>query len=187
MKTHHLLMLVGAISLSSCAFGDRNVRLEYETTTSVKASKPASVSIAKFADSRGLVEYGRVRNGYGMVTAKVLAQPGQDGGEWVAAALASELEKAGCKVSRGGSGASVTISGTLHEAFGDVYMTINTGVGVTITVKKGGATVLNKRYDGKNVKVAWAASSSEYQSGLKLALQDLMTQAIPDVLKAIGG
>lgn len=178
-----LLLLSLVFTLGSCAFGDRKVTLKYQTTTSVAAAKPQTILVNAFADNRNAVEFGRVRNTYGMVTAKVHA-PGQNAGEWAAAALASELQRSGHKVVRNGS-APVVIGGAVVEAYADIYFTINGNVGVAIKVSKSGRTVLDKRYDGKNVKAAWTGGAGEYATVLMRSLQDVMAQAVPDILKAI--
>jgi outer membrane lipoprotein SlyB len=176
--------LLSALSLSGCAFGDRNVSLRYESRLQQKAAKPHTVSVQTFSDKRDRREVGRVRNGYGMVTAKVYAE-GQNVGAWVADALAAELRAAGCKVVRGGS-APATISGTVTDAFGDLVFMINANVEATMTMKRGGAVLLEKRFSGSNAsKLAWNGSGREYEEGLNRALQDWMEQAVPEILKAL--
>lgn len=183
-RLQFLAALLAIATLSGCAFGDRKLTLSYEPRLTAKASKPHVVNVQTFADRRDRQEVGRVRNGYGMVTAKVYA-PGQNVGAWVADALAAELRAAGCKVVRDGS-APANISGTVTDAFGDLVFMINANVDGDITVKRGGAVVLQKRYKGTNAaKLAWTGSGGEYQEGLKRALQDLLEQAVPEILRAL--
>jgi uncharacterized lipoprotein YajG len=182
--TFSLLALLAVLNLAGCAFGDRKVTLGYQNTLTAKAAKPHVVTVQSFSEHRDRREVGRVRNAYGMVTAKVYAG-GQNVGAWVADALASELRAAGCNVVRDGNGAT-SITGTVTDAFADVFFTINANVDATITVKRNGGVLLQKQFSGKNnAKVAWTASGHEYEEGLKRALQDLMEQAVPEILKAL--
>src|SRR5687768_6242143 len=68
-----------ACGACGCAFGDRHVAPTYQPVMSIKAGAPQAVNVPPFASKRGLkneAQIGRVRNTYGMATAKVFTKSG---------------------------------------------------------------------------------------------------------------
>jgi uncharacterized lipoprotein YajG len=188
MKTPTLLFLATCALLQvGCAFGDRKVSLRYQPVVGASGGGGRSIAVAKFTDQRAKPEVGVVRNGFGIPTAKAVAQ-GQDVGAWVASALATELEAAGFKVERlagGNGGQSIVVSGTVTEAFTDIYMVLNSDIAVNVNVRRAGATKLSKTYRGHETDTAWTASSKEYEEVLTKALQKLMQELVPDVIRSL--
>lgn len=137
-----------------------------------------------------------MRNGYGMVTAKVLST---DGGapEWVRRALGDELANAGFVVSRTAapgqqagnwSSGGITIDGVVNEFMTDMQMEgFQTRIRVRLTVKRYGATRLDKDFYGDDGGSGITGSSDEYQAAIKAGLTKLMRRAIPEVIAAIQG
>jgi hypothetical protein len=60
-------------------------------------------------------------------------------------------------------------------------------VRVNITVQKAGVVVLNKEYKGYATSLAWTASTGEFENVMQKALQELMKQAVPEIVSAIKG
>jgi hypothetical protein len=184
-------MIISAMAvglLSGCAFGDRKIALRYQPIAPIGGGTGQKVAVVKFIDRRGKQEVGEVRNGYGMKTASVYAQQ-QDIGAWVANALSDELSHAGFAVQKFSDAAppdiSISITGFVPEAYVQMSMQERCTVRANITVQKGGVVVLNKEYRGYISKVAWTASTGEYENVMQLALQELMKQAVPEIVAAI--
>lgn len=76
-----LALLMAATAVSGCAFGSRRVNLTYAPSVSPTPTRPATygrVAVARFDDARNPRQgtgslLGKVRNGYGIPTASVLA------------------------------------------------------------------------------------------------------------------
>ena len=182
-----LLLVCGAMT-TGCALGDRSIALTYEPVTATPAAKAEKATIAKFDDLRSEKQIvGEVRNGYGMIMAHVLIKD-QDAGAWVSNALCSELQKDGCTVvtvtdaaqTRNGLG----ITGSIQELYTKMYMTYDCTVRVKITATRAGIPMLNKEYVGKGSGLAVLCTSQEYEAAVRQALQDVMKQAVPEILAA---
>lgn len=175
-------------TLSGCAFGARNISLQYQPVMDMQSKSRQSVAIVKFTDTRQKPEIGEVRNGYGIKTATVWAKD-QDVGAWVANALADELTKAGFDIKKyqdaAPPDAKIAISGSVPEAYVKMFMSQRGTVRVSVSVTKAGVVALNKEYSGKSGGLAWTASTAEYEKILKAALQDVMKTLVPDVVAAI--
>jgi len=180
--------VMAVVTLSGCAFGARNISLQYQPALDVQAKARQSVAVVKFTDTREKPEIGEVRNGYGIKTATVWAKD-QDVGAWVANALADELGKAGYDIQKfqdaAPPDAKIAITGSVPEAYVKMFMTQRGTVRVSVSVTKAGVVCLNKEYAGKAGGMAWTASTGEYEKILKKALQDVMKQLVPDVVAAI--
>jgi hypothetical protein len=183
-----IALAVSPLFSAGCALGDRNISLLYDTVASESPGSGKTVAVVKFKEMRQRQEVGEVRNGYGMKLAKVYAKD-QDVGAWVANALCSELENSGISVNKfedaAPPSASIVIEGTVPEAYVKMYMTRRGTVRTHVVVTKAGVTVLDREYAGTSSALTWVASSGEYESSLKLALQDLMKKLVPDIVRAL--
>lgn len=180
-------MLAGATA-TGCALGDRTIALRYQAVVEEKLPQDTPVAIVKFQDARKIEEVGEVRNAYGMKLAKVWAK-NQDAGAWVANAIAEELTRAGCQVTKyndaAPADARIAIAGTVLEAYVKMYLTYTGTVKVNVAVTKAGVPVLSKEYTGKGGGLAVLGTSGEYEGVLQSAVQDIMKQLIPELSKAI--
>jgi hypothetical protein len=185
-----MLAVVAVGTLTGCAFGDRKIALRYQPLAPIGGGTGQKVAVVKFVDRRDKPEVGEVRNGYGMKTATVFAQK-QDLGAWVANALSDELSQAGFTVQKFQDAAppdiSVAITGFVPEAYTKMHMQNRCTVRVNITVQKAGVVVLNKEYKGYATSLAWTASTGEFENVMQKALQELMKQAVPEIVSAIKG
>jgi hypothetical protein len=92
-----LALLMAATAVSGCAFGSRHVNLTYPPSLGPTPVRPATygrVAVARFDDARNPSQgtgslLGKVRNGYGIPTASVLAN--QDPVLWVNEGVARAL------------------------------------------------------------------------------------------------
>ena len=180
-------MLAGTTA-TGCALGDRKIALRYQPVVEEKVTLDSAVAIVKFQDARKTEEVGEVRNAYGMKLAKVWAK-NQDAGAWVANAIAEELTRAGCEVAKyndaAPADARIAITGTVLEVYVKMYLTYTGTVKVDVSVTKAGVPVLNKEYTGKGGGLAVLLTSGEYEGVLQSAVQDIMKQLIPEIIKAI--
>jgi hypothetical protein len=168
--------------------GNRNIALRYNPVLTIRGASSQKIAIVKFTDTRKNPEVGEVRNAYGMKLASVLAKD-QDVGAWVANALADELTKAGYDIQKFQDAAppdiTISITGSVPEAYTKMYMNSRATVRANMTVTKADAIVSNKEYTGKASTFALTASTGEYENVMKKALQELMKQAVPEVIDAI--
>lgn len=178
--------------LPACAFGDRKIALEYEVEggyAQTGAGFEDPIIILDFDDARPQPEYGDVRNGLGMVTAKVLAE-GQSGGLWIANALAAELQARGYEVRQGSEpplgAVPVLITGTLTQAY------VRTGifgldclVRARLQVLRHGVSILSREYEAENDDLGLLGTSQAYAAALSEGLRRLVEQALPDVEEAL--
>jgi hypothetical protein len=179
-----------AISLVGCAFGDRHVSLAYQPVGTVRTSTTASIAVIKFQDQRRRQEIGQVRNGWGMVTAKVTIG-NQDAGLWLANALADELSQAGFKVTKftsaPESSEDIVIEGMITDIFVDMFMTYNGRIESRIVAKKGGSVLVDRVFLAQQNNVAWWGSAKEYEQVVNKAAQDLMKRILPEIVAAVEG
>ncbi len=180
--------LLTVVFVSGCALGDRKIALRYQPAAAATGGTGQKVAVVKFVDRRDKQEIGEVRNGYGMKTAKVYAE-GQDVGAWVANALSDELTQAGFAVQKFNDAAppevSIAITGFVPEAYIRMFLQERCTIRANITVQKAGVVLLNKEYQGECKKVAWTASTGEYEAAMQGALQDLMKKSVPEIVAAI--
>ena len=180
--------LLGTLS-TGCAFGDRKIALTYTPALQSTRGNGGRIAVAKFGDTRqNKLVVGEVRNGYGLKTAKATI-PNEDAGGWVANALASELEGAGYQIVKINDSTQtdeeIVVSGCLSEFYTKSYMKYRTTVKANIQVYQAGVPLLNKEYIGKCVAgVAWY-NTSEFEKVSCSALQDLMKQAVPDIVAVL--
>jgi hypothetical protein len=187
-----LAALLCLLVTGGCAFGDRQVALTYQPVMSIKARAPLTVDVRPFQSARGMDDekkIGQVRNGYGMVTAKVLSTSG-DAPEWVRKALADELANAGFKVARPdaptSSSGAVSVGGTLNEFMTDMSLGgYDTRIRATFTVARNGIKKLEKEFTVQDGGSGITGSPDEYHTVAKAALTKLMRKALPEIIAAI--
>lgn len=186
-----VLVTLSLVGLAGCGAG--LVRLTYPApiTPPNAAAQGKALSVARFADAR--------KNKKAVAAQRLALQIGQielkkpnSAGGWVARALAAELTHAGCRVQlvdrRQQARDAVVVSGTVLEIFSDDYRyVIHSTVRFTLTVRKGGAIVLGKEYEGdaSQPRLSGLMSTGDYEKGIAAALQDAMTQAVPDIIRAM--
>jgi hypothetical protein len=184
-------LFVLSMNIPGCAFGDRHVTWDYRPVMNIKAFSPIRVQLCQFQSSRGLSDerkIGQLRNGFHMVTAKVLCEEG-NAPEWVRRALAAELTHAGFEIVNPPLAVSkdddVVITGTMNEFLTDISLQFTTYIRVTLVVTKRGQVNLTKEFSVEEGGASLTASSSEYQRLTTAALTKLMRRAVSEVIAAI--
>lgn len=189
-------VLIAALLVSACAFGDRQVVLEYPAAAAPEAGvvpaaqaaeAPArtgvTVHIAPFSDNRDNKRtIGDVRNGFNMKTADVLAK--NDVADWVTKALEMELEKVGFAVARddGGRAAGPRVAGQVRTVYCRAFMSYEGKVSFVASVSENGKNLINKRYSGKgSAGLNMAATSASYNQSLARALAEAVGDLVADL------
>jgi hypothetical protein len=193
--------MVVPIGLAGCAFGTRHPTLVYPPDESPGymalahaepnapiAARHVRVVLHGFADERADKNVvGTVRNGYGIRTADVV--PTNSVSDWVTAAVRSELERSGYRVTRAETAddsGSYVVSGEILNVFCDMYLEFSGQVVLVATVRKDGRELLNKRYEGKGTSgIAVAATAESYAQSLARALASAIRPFVADVDRAL--
>ena len=189
MRAILVVILVTVASGAGCAFGDRSVRYDYKPVMSLKAATPRPVVVLPILSGRNLTDerqIGQVRNGYGMITAKVLCADG-DASAWVRRALSAELEQTGYSITESPvpPEQGVSVGGTVREFNTDMYVSFTTRLRVQFVVKRGNKTTLDKEFVVDEGGSGLVASAGEYEELTTAALKKLMRRAIPEIVAAI--
>jgi uncharacterized lipoprotein YajG len=149
-------------------------------------SKNTTIVLSRFADERtDKSVVGTVRNGFGMRTADVVAT--KDVSEWVTSAVGSELRANGYKVVSGADQdlkdpKLVVLSGSVQNAFCDMYMSYSGQVSLLAKVTSGNSEVINRQYTGEgSAGVVMAATGESFAESLSLALRDALKQFMADL------
>jgi hypothetical protein len=178
-------------SLYSCAFGTRNVTLNYppeEPAIAEAAPVTAngkSLVLIQFVDQRSNKKViGEVRNGYGMHTADVVCE--NDVAEWVTGAIKMELEKRGYKVivaqNNNRASGDPTLGGEILQVYCTALWNYEGEVSFFAQLQKDGKELFRKRYTGKgSAGLNWSASSSSYGGSLSRALSVAAKNLVDDV------
>lgn len=192
-----LLLVVVFSCGTGCAFGTRDVELQYppeENISSKLASEANAAPLAvqsgkevlliRFEDKRTEKErIGQVRNTYGMVTAKVVAA--NDVSDWLTNALKTELENAGYQVrvsdAKEESSNTPVIKGEILTVFCDSYLTYEGEVSLYVVVENNGQEILREKYSGKGGGINVIASSEGFGNALAMALQNAAKNFIGDL------
>jgi hypothetical protein len=181
---------------TGCAFGNRHVDLTYPATLPAAPSTAprfGRVAVAKFDDARTAEQgtgalLGKVRNGYGIPTASVLAN--QDPVVWVNEGVARALVAQGLTVERvvTPSDPSVpTITGRVTRASGGMYASMDANVSADLTILHQGQTVSTLTCNGEARKVAWTASADEYRTIFEAAMADFANKCGPPLARLLTG
>ena len=191
-----LVSTLGLTSLAGCAFGTRHVNLTYPPTlTAAPTAAPrfGRVAVAQFEDARtekqgtGML-LGKVRNGYGIPTASVLAN--QSPVVWVNEGVARALVAQGLTVERVAAAtdpAVPTITGRVTRASGGMYASMDANVSADLAIQHGGRTVTTLSCSGQASKVAWTASAEEYRTVFEAAMADFANQCGPPLARLLTG
>jgi hypothetical protein len=184
-----------AASISGCAFGDRQVTLNYPPPVSQEAPAPRLLSapsrgmtivVERFSDERGGGgPIGEVRNGWGMHTADVLTDTNVV--VWAMKAVAHDLAAAGYTVKWAGpanDSERIQMSGQVLTAYCRAFMTYEAEASLMVQLTVDGKQVMNKRFFGRGGSgVNWAATGDGYGESLSIALRiaiaDLVAQLQP--------
>jgi hypothetical protein len=182
-------LVVFGLQMQGCAFGDRNVELDYSATTGLTSNSSQKVAVMSFEDARSNQEtVGEVRNNVLIKTADVIAT--NDVSTWMTEALMTELEHTGVNV-RGSdaemdSNVAITINGAVQESYiKQLGWLLMTTVRAQVSITKDGITYSDTEYIGKSSSPVVAGGVGEYRSQLRRALQDMMETMVPDVLDAM--
>jgi hypothetical protein len=171
--------------LLSCG-GVRQINLTY-TSDSVgpfpRADSGQEVIVNKFKDNRSQKHIGEARNYGGTVFFTVEAK--NDISSWVTHALATELEKAGFKVTMGeniNNPEKFVINGTLSQlSAGGVLSEMR----VTVQLTKGYKIMLNNSYSAEGKVSSQNVYLTNYTKLYDVTLQNLARQMIPQIITAI--
>jgi hypothetical protein len=186
-------------SLGACAFGDRNVILDYPPQTEnashallqtsdkpVAAGNRQKLVISLFEDQReDKVAIGEVRNGLGMKTASVITQSNVPA--WIREATRHEFQTAGFDVFFGENSEvnAPVLDGQIITVYCGAFFTYEGEVSLGATLKHDGINLLENRYYGKgSVGTNWGATSKGYGQSLARALQDALGSLVGDVQQA---
>jgi hypothetical protein len=186
-----------AFLASGCAFGNRQVNLTYPATLPATSSSPpvyGKVAVARFRDERDEKEgtgrlLGKVRNGYGVPTASVLAA--QDPVLWVNEGVARALVAQGLTVERvadasGPAGVPV-VTGTVRRVSGGMYMSMDANIAAELAIEHGGGSLGPIACQGQARRMAWTASTSEYAALFEAAMSDFAAQCGPTLGRMLTG
>lgn len=194
--------LIIAATVTGCAFGTRQAPLSYppaaqepatqQTTAAAAASKNTTIVLNAFKDERtDKSVVGTVRNGFGMRTADVVAS--KDVAAWVTSAVGTELRANGYRVvgaaEPDSKGARVVeVSGSVLNAFCDMYMSYTGQVSLLAKVKGNDGELIAKHYSGEgSAGLVMAATGESFADSLSLALQDALRQFMADLDGKLAG
>lgn len=169
------IFLLGTV-LSSCAFGDRRVLLDYQSSLpslSGAATVKQEVVVLPFQDERAeKFIIGDVRNNWGMKTADVLAK--NDVTTWITQAVENELGRAGFQVRHEGAedrGEALQISGSVLRVYCTAMLSYEAEIQFQVKVEKTGKEVMTKVYSGGGGGgLNFAMTSKSYGEALNEAL-----------------
>ena len=192
-----LLPAVALGCLSACAFGTRNVNLTYGATLPASSPVPPKygrVAVAPLSDARVPSEgtgthIAKVRNGYGIPTASVLAN--QDPVLWVTEGVARTLVMQGFTVERVAAPSEApdipTVTGQVTRASGDMYMSTTANVSAQLGIVHRGTAVQTLACTGSASRVAWTASAEEFRTVFEEAMTDFGNQCGPHLTRVLVG
>jgi len=198
----YLSCIISVVLLAGCAFGTREATLVYPPAPDGEAkSAPAKVAKAEarepkiqllqFRDERtekGLV--GKVRNGYGMHTADVIAKNSVT--EWVTQALKLELQNRGFTVVVGTpkdpvEAGTIVISGEVLNVFCDMYFSYTGQVSLVVKLSDSTGELFRRHYAGEgSAGLAWAATSESFGYSLSLALSSALSKFLSELEAKLG-
>lgn len=196
-----LLCLLATLIGWGCAFGNRHVELSYpperkDTGPAEAVAGPAPepfgdafLNVTPFNDIReNMVEVGCVRNGFGMKTAKVIAD--NDVADWITEAVIMELKNAGYSVVKVTSAEEAesgpVLTGDVVKVYCDAFFSYAGEVMMSARIMDGEKEVLRKTYTGKGSAGAnWAAGSKAFGQSLSLALGNAITYLVADIDSAL--
>jgi len=173
-----------------CAFGTRHVKLNPLNTSFVTdaTGESAFVEVMDKRNPELKPVVGHVKNGYGMKTAKVVAD--KEVSIWVRDIIVEELKRSGASVITDeavldNKATKITIDVLVFYA--QAYMRYGGEVTVAVTLTKDNKKIVSeKTYTGKaTLGMNWGASSESYQKVLELATEEMLKTLMPDIITAI--
>lgn len=184
MRRAAVLGLLAALPALGCAFVDREVRLS-PVDVEAAGSPPlggTKVAVDAFRDDRRAAPnvVGKVRNGFGIHTAKVTTT--DDVGKWIRDSLRNSLRKAGCAED---SPADVSIGGRIVEVDCDLWMVYWSRITLEVTVSAGARRLFQATLTETHRPAAWLGSSEEYQATLHANLADWLRLHGPRIAEAV--
>jgi len=189
-KKSFLVVIFFSLTFFGCAFGTRHVILNpISTSLSLDASGQnvfVEVNDKRAPDLKPVV--GHVKNGYGMKTAKVLAD--KEVSAWVRNSIVEELKRFGAsiitsEINFDNNAKAITVD--VLVCYAQAYMRYGGEVTVTLNIKRDGEDIIKeKTYTGKAILgTNWAAKAASFQKVLEMAMDDLLQKLIPDIVIAI--
>jgi hypothetical protein len=141
------------------------------------------IIVNKFKDNRSEKHIGEAKNYGGTVFYTV--EPNNDVSLWVRSALATELEKAGCKVVLGeniSDPQKFVINGTIGQISA---VGVLSEMRVTLQVIKGNKILLTDSYYANDKVSSQNVYLTNYVKLFDVTLRDLMRQMIPQIITAV--
>lgn len=213
MKVNNLLVVccfgIIAVLTSGCAFGTREIALNYPPQESgsnlAYASEDASnfkrerIILFQFENQRPAIEsssfenqtekdiVGHVRNGYELKNAKIVSSTNVE--EWITSAVAYELRKNGYEVLNKKDKTAVSekhcikLHGTTLFVYADSFANYNGRIAFNVSIKarSGNKTIFTKTYQGNKKTFNFAASAKGYKQVLEMALADAVYKLVNDI------
>jgi uncharacterized lipoprotein YajG len=189
-KLFVIALILLFLTTYGCAFGTRHVRLNpMKTSFAIDTTdQSAFVEVIDKRDPALKPVVGHVKNGYGMKTAKVIAD--KEVSIWVRDIIVEELKRSRASVITDeavsdNKAAKITVDVLVFYA--QAYLRYGGEVTVAVTVIKNNKRIVNeKTYTGKaTLGMNWGASSESYQKVLELATEEMLKTLMPDIITAI--
>jgi len=192
MPRRERLAILGPVLLSAllACSSVKQVELAYQPLPNgplATAKAGPELLINKLKDNRGKPELGLAQNYTGHVFFTI--HTSSDVSAWATRALATELGKAGCKVSVGEQledPGKYMVNGTINEIWNEGIVTT---MRITLLVTRGTRIVSNRAYNadaaGFREKVINTVYTTDYANLYEVTLQNLLKQAVPQIVTAI--
>ncbi|MFO7597891.1 MAG: hypothetical protein R6W92_16295 [Desulfocurvibacter africanus] len=170
--------LLAVLVLGSACATSNQVPLVYQPVALEAPACAGRLAVVKFSDNRAKPQIGHN-------TDNQLFYPQGDVAVWLTEALQRQLEAAGCRVEYHDKeyafDTDAVVSGQLVEAFRPSFFI--TTLRFRVVMKKDGREAFIKNYEGKFENTVLVASRSNRTKLLQSALQDMMRQVVPDIIK----
>jgi hypothetical protein len=166
--------------------GDPHVHLRYQPVVNVNAAAGSTVGV-DIEDATKSWAIGERRDVFGTHVADVYAKD-KDVASWVTEALTAELQRVGLRVARAvldAAGQKVVVAGRIDQIEVKRGFSYEATVAISVVVTRDGRQVLVRPYRGNAKGLVVVGLDIEYETVLQWALQNLMRELVPDVLKAI--
>ncbi len=174
--------LLAVLVLSTACATSNQVPLVYQPVALEAPACGSRLAVVKFKDERAKPQIGHN-------TDKDLFYPQGDVAVWLTEALQRQLEAAGCGVEyhdrEYAFDTDAVVTGQLLEVYTSQSSVTNyvTALRFRVVLKKDGREAFIKTYEGKFENTVLVASSTNRTKLLQSALQDMMHQVVPDIIK----
>ena len=174
--------LLAVLVLGSACATSNQVPLVYQPVALEAPACAGRLAVVKFSDNRAKPQIGHN-------TDNQLFYPQGDVAVWLTEALQRQLEAAGCRVEYHDKeyafDTDAVVSGQLVEAYTSQSSVTNyvTTMRFRVVMKKDGRESFIKNYEGKFENTVLVASRSNRTKLMQSALQDMMRQVVPDIIK----